>query len=202
MHSGTKLNYNFFQRNPIIVAKELLGKILVRKSGKYKTSGIIVETEAYLGVEDKACHAYNGKMTERTKILFGPVARAYIYPVYGFYYCLNIVSKEPERPAGSVLIRALQPLEGIKIMKKRRNYKQKDIKNLTNGPSKLCIAMNIDKKLNGCDVCGDQLYILDGKPIPKKWIKRAKRVNIDYAGEAKDWLLRFYIKNNIFVSTK
>lgn len=182
-----KLSRQFFARETELVAQELLGKVLVRKIGKKKLAGMIVETEAYVGPHDLASHASKGK-TERTKIMFEPAGTWYVYFIYGMYHCLNIVTEAKDHPS-AVLIRALEPLENIS--------------GKTDGPAKLCRALNITKNLNNTSAVSQnsQLYIEDrGIKISKNSIIRAKRIGINYAGVWKNKLLRFYIKGNKFVS--
>ena len=154
----------FYERDTVIVAKELLGKKLVRKMGKHTLSGIITETEAYRHTDDPASHAYR-KKTERNKAMFEEVGLAYVYFTYGMYFCFNVVARKPQVEAGAVLIRAISPLEGLSVMKKNR---QKDTeKNLTDGPAKLTQALDISKKHYGLDLTKDPvLYITEG--IEKK----------------------------------
>lgn len=197
----SKLRRKFFQQKTERVAKELLGNVLVRKIGNKVLSGIIVETEAYVGPHDLASHASKGR-TNRTSTMFEEAGHWYIYMIYGFYYCLNIVTEEKDYPA-AVLIRALKPLEGIDFMKKRRNAD--NVVNLTSGPGKLCQALKIDKSLNCTSAFSEnpKLYIEDrGIKISPKKIAKATRIGVDYAGRWKDKLLRFYIKDNCFVSKK
>lgn len=199
-----KLNRDFYSRDTVTVAKELLGKILVHHIDGKIIKGRIVETEAYLGLIDKAAHSYGGKKTKRVESLYGFPGTAYIYFIYGMYYCFNIVTEKPGIPE-AVLIRGIEPLEGIDnmaIYRFRKEYKdltnyQK--KNLTNGPGKLSMAFNLDKSLDREDLCGESLYLLDDK-VCNYDIVETSRIGIDYAEEAKDWPLRFYIKNNSFVS--
>jgi DNA-3-methyladenine glycosylase len=175
----------------------LLGKYLVRKHPDGKTVGRIVETEAYVGPKDLACHASRGR-TARTEIMFGRAGYAYVYFIYGVYYCLNIVTEEVDH-ASAVLIRALEPVEGIEIMKRRRRTEEQ--RNLASGPGKLCQAFAIDKSLNGADVCAGVLYIEDrGEPAPK--ILATPRIGVDYAGKWKDKPWRFLIRGNEFVSRR
>ena len=201
-----KLNDNFYLENTETVARKLLGKILVHNINGNILKGKIVETEAYMGVTDKGAHSYGGRRTKRVEIMYGPPGRAYIYFIYGMYYCLNAVTQKEGIPE-AVLIRALEPLEGHDIMALNRfNKEYKDlsstqITNLTNGPGKLCMAMGIDKKLNGNMLSGDTFYIEEGNN-DKFDIIKTKRIGIDYAEEAKDFLLRFYIKGSPFVSKK
>ncbi|MCB2292758.1 DNA-3-methyladenine glycosylase [Clostridium algoriphilum] len=202
-----KLTREFYAKETLQVAKELLGKILVHKVNGEELRGMIVETEAYIGSIDKACHAYGGKKTPRVETLYGRPGIAYVYFIYGMYHCFNVITKEEGYPEG-VLIRALQPIQGLDEMSNLRYKKdyneltKSQIKNLTTGPSKLCIAMNINKGNNNQDLCKGELYIEDSKDIEKIIIIEAKRVGIDYAEEATDFLWRFYIKNNNWVSVK
>ncbi len=178
------LSKEFFKQDAVIVAQKLLGKILQYKN----CSGIIVETEAYKS--DPASHAY--KITPRSKIMLETYAKWYIYFIYGMYYCLNITTNEND--VGAVLIRAVQPLEGIEIMKKRR--KTDNLKNLCSGPGKLCQAFNITKKLNNTEL-NKTIRILDNKIKIK--IVKTSRIGIK-EGQELPW--RFYIKNNEWISRK
>ncbi len=193
-----RLDLSFYQKDAITLAQDLLGKLLIREIDGEKIMAKIVETEAYMGPEDKAAHSYNNKRTERTEVMFGRAGRAYIYLIYGKYYCLNIVAALENIPQ-AVLIRAVEPVKGVEIIKKNRPIKSQKIQDLTNGPGKLCDALKIDKSFNGTDlVYENQLYILDHPQNFK--IQSSKRINIDYAQEYKDKLWRFYIKENSFVS--
>ena len=187
----------FYGRNTIDVAKDLLGKILVRVVDRKTLSGIIVETEAYRSTDDPASHSYRGK-TERNSVMFGEVGRAYVYFTYGNHFCLNIVAKEESTPAGAVLIRAIEPVEGIKLMHGLR--KTNDLYNLTSGPGKLAKALNVTKKQNGIDVTKKgEMYILNGKDVDDSSIIAASRIGIRVALD-KQW--RFLIADNKFVSRK
>ena len=169
----------FYNRNTIVVAKDLLGKILVRVVGNKILSGIIVESEAYRSIDDPASHSYKGK-TERNNVMFGEVGHAYVYFTYGIHYCLNIVAKEHSIPAGAILIRAIEPIEGIEQMQKFR--KTNDLYNLTNGPGKLTKALNVTKKQNGVDVVKkDEIYILNGREIDNSSIIATSRIGISTA---------------------
>ena len=199
MNPENKLNRPFYRRDAEKVAKDLLGKHLVRRSSEGKTVGKIVETEAYLGEEDPASHSYQGAKTERTEVMFGPPGHAYAYMIYGMYYCFNTVTGREGKPEG-VFVRALEPVKGIKLMEERRGLDDKS--ELTNGPGKLCMAMDIDNELNGEDLCGNKLYITKPEKTKSFEIRKAPRINIDYADEAKKWKLRFFIKGNPYVSEK
>lgn len=201
-----KLNREFYNRDSLIVAKELLGKVLVHHVNGEKITAKIVETEAYMGVDDKAAHSYGGRRTQRVEVMYGDPGFSYVFIIYGMHYCFNVVTKEKGNPQ-AVLIRALEPLDGLDIMALNRFSKSYNdltnaqIKNLTNGPGKLCSAMLIDKSLNGENLCGNNLYIedIDNENFS---IVSTKRVGIDYAEEAKDYPWRFYIKDNKYVSVK
>lgn len=192
-----KINRNFYNRDGLTVSEELLGKTLVHITEEGITKGKIVEVEAYMGAQDKAAHSYGNLRSERTKIQYGEGGYAYVYLIYGMHICMNIVANRETIPE-AILIRALEPLEGIDLMKKRR--KTDNIKLLCNGPGKLSQAMGITKENYGDDLCGETLYLEDGIVIPKSKILKSKRINIDYAEEAKDYLWRFTIKDNPYVS--
>lgn len=192
-----KLQRQFYDRDTLIVAQELIGKILVRKYDGIKILSRIVETEAYIGAVDKASHCYKG-VTDRTKVMFGPAGYSYVYFIYGMYYCLNVVT-EKEGCGSGVLIRSVQPVDNIDIMCLNRYNKhinditKQQLKNLSNGPGKLCNALNITTKENGLDLTDNKLYIVnDG--FKDFIVEKSKRINIDYAEEAKDYLWRFTIK--------
>lgn len=194
-----KIKREFYLRSALEVAPELLGLILVHKSQEGITKGKIVEVEAYLGPLDPAAHSYRAPRSSRTIIQYGEGGYGYIYLIYGMYYCMNIVTNEIEIPE-VVLIRALEPVDGIDLMKIRRGTDK--IKNLCNGPGKLCQAMGIDKSLYGVDLCKEILYLEQPKKKELIEVETSKRINIDYAGEAKDYPFRYTIKDNPFVSRK
>ncbi|MBU3114250.1 DNA-3-methyladenine glycosylase [Clostridium lacusfryxellense] len=202
-----RLTREFYSRETLIVAKDLLGKILVHEVNGVILRGKIVETEAYIGSIDKACHAYGGKRTPRVETLYGIPGIAYVYFIYGMYHCFNVITKEEGSPEG-VLIRAIEPIDEFNEMAKLRFNKyyneltKAQIKNLTTGPSKLCIAMNINKGNNNQDLCTSDLYIEDPVENENLSIIEAKRIGINYAEEAIDFLWRFYIKENNWVSVK
>lgn len=201
-----RLSRDFYERDAREVAIDLLGKILVHEVNGIKLKGKIVETEAYIGAIDKASHAYGGKKTPRLEALYGKAGISYVYFIYGMYYCFNVITKE-EGVAEGVLIRAVEPLEGLDMMSQNRFKKSfneltnTQKKNLTSGPSKLCMALDITKENNKEDLCIGKLYIEEG--IKEDFeIIHTKRVGIDYAEEAKDFLWRYYIKDNSWVSKK
>jgi DNA-3-methyladenine glycosylase len=192
----------FYERDTIIVAKDLLGKILVHKTPQGITTGRIVETEAYRGPEDQAAHSSGGRRTLRNETMFGPKGYSYVYFIYGLYYCFNVTAGNVIGKPEAVLLRALEPVEGEEIMAKRRATTTGKLANLTSGPSRLCMAMDISKAQNKTDLTTTPLYIKDSPPIPKESIIETKRVGVDYAGEWKNKPWRFYIKGNSFVSKK
>ena len=196
------LQRHFYQQETITVAKALLGKILVHDSSQGTTAGRIVETEAYLGPEDQAAHSSGGRRTTRNEVMFEQKGHAYVYFIYGLYYCFNVtVGSVPGKPE-AVLIRALEPVAGEDIMVNRRGAKNAKVTNLTNGPSKLCMAMNITKAQNRVDLTNPPLYIEEASPISQQNIVETTRIGVDYAGEWKSKPWRFYIKENRYVSAK
>ncbi len=181
----------FYKRDTLEVARDLLGKALVKFKGPEMVGGIILETEAYYGQDDPASHAYGGK-TPRSEIMFGKSGIAYVYMCYGMYYLLNVVTENEGKP-GAVLIRALKPLWGIDIMKRRRNANLED--RLTDGPGKLTIALGIDIKDNGADIVkgANGLYISDYKTGGSSLkIIVTERIGIK---KGEDRPLRFLIQN-------
>jgi DNA-3-methyladenine glycosylase len=194
------LNRKFYQRATLTVAKELLGKFLVHENAEGTTIGKIVETEAYTGPEDKASHAYNNLRTQRTEVQFGPKGHAYIYQVYGMYFCFDVTSGSFVGKPEAILVRALEPIEGVDIMIRRRSFARSRIVSLANGPSKLCIVMGISKEQNGTDLSVPPLCIETGVTINEKQVIQTTRVNVDYAEEWKHMPWRFFIKDNCFVS--
>ena len=177
----------FYLKNTVTVAKNLLGKRIVRKIGRHEISGIIIETEAYRHKDDPASHAFR-KITDRNKAMFGDVGMAYVYFTYGMHYCFNVVAKNPKVKAGAVLIRAIEPEKGINVMQKNR--KITNLKSLTNGPAKLTQALKITKEHYGVDLTKhSKLFITNGiKPVK---ILASPRIGIK---EATDKLWNFKIK--------
>lgn len=183
----TILPREFYSKDTIAVAKNLLGKRIIRKIGRNEISGIITETEAYRHNDDPASHAFR-KITDRNKIMFGDVGFAYVYFTYGMYFCFNVVAKDPKKAAGAVLIRAIEPEKGIKVMQKNRGVQ--NLKNLTNGPAKLAQALDITKEHYGIDLTKkSKLYITEG--IESKKITASQRIGIT---KATDKLWNFKIK--------
>jgi DNA-3-methyladenine glycosylase len=192
-----KLSRNFYDRDARIVAEELLGKVLVREYDNKIIKVRITETEAYIGEIDKASHGYGGKITPRTKIMFGPPGYTYVYLIYGMYYCLNFVT-DGEGICSAVLIRGVKSLENINEMcinrynKSLESLSKRQIKNLSDGPGKLCNALKITKEHNGTDLTGDEIYV-ENDEFEDFNIEKTKRINVDYAEEAKDFLWRYII---------
>jgi len=185
----------FYLKNTLTVSRELLGKIVVRKTGGKAITAKIVETEAYFGDHDPACHAYQ-KITERNKIMYDTGGKVYVYFIYGNYYCFNVVS-EGKGTGNATLIRAVEPLEGIGMMKKFRGN-VKNIFELSNGPGKLCIAMNIDKNLYGEDLTvSEKIFI--SKPVKNEKFEviTTKRIGLNTGIE---FPYRFFIKDNPYVT--
>ena len=199
MPDQVKLPREFYTRpDVLVVARDLLGKLLVvpRANGE-RVSGKIVEVEAYRGPEDRASHAYGGRRTKRTETMYGLGGVAYVYFVYGMYYQFNVVSNVADVPH-AILVRALEPVEGIEIMRVRRHLHPDH--NLTNGPGKLCIAMGIDRQLDGADLLGDRVWIEEYENVSPRKIARGPRIGIDYAENWIDKPWRFWIKGNGYVS--
>ena len=192
-----KLSRKFYLNPAEEIAPALLGKILVHKTSEGITSGIIVETEAYVGPDDKGAHSCGGVPTPRTAVMFGNGGAAYVYLIYGMYCCFNVVANVKDKPE-AVLIRALEPLDGTELMKLRR--KTDKLENLCSGPGKLCSALGINRSHSGTDLCKDEIYILDRPALPKSKIAVSPRINIDYAEEYRDKLWRYFIKDSKFVS--
>src|SRR5215203_2552133 len=180
--SPTRLNPQFFTREDTLrIARDLLGKLLVVPTANGdRVSGMIVETEAYLGEVDKAAHTYGGRRTARNEITYAAGGRVYVFFVYGMYYQLNLVTGLADHPH-VVLIRAVEPVEGIDIMRERRG-EMKDV-NLTSGPGKLCIAFGIDRSLNGEDLLGERIWTEEYRNLKRTEFGVGPRVGIDYAEE-------------------
>lgn len=179
-----KLPRSFYDRDTITVAQELLGKRLVRVEGEVERVGRIVEVEAYLGAHDLASHSARG-LTPRTRVMFGPPGYAYVYLIYGIHHCMNVVT-EAEGHGAAVLIRAVEPV--------------RNLCGQTCGPGLLCRAMAIDRRLDGRDLLGNELYILPPLVTETFGIVRRPRIGVDYAGHWARRHLRFYIRGNAFVS--
>ncbi len=203
MTAGTdRLSYDFFARDTLIVARELLGARLVRLLDGQRLSGVIVECEAYVGHGDTASHASRGR-TPRNEVMFGPPGRAYVYFTYGMHWMLNVVTEEEGFPA-AILIRALEPVEGLEVMRRLRQADRRRLRDrdLTSGPARLTQAMAIDKRFNGADlVHGDELWLERGRKVPDEEVARGPRIGIHYADERDrqaPW--RFWVRSSRYVS--
>ena len=198
------LSRAFYQRPALTVARELLGKTLVcfDAAGRGPTGGIIVETEAYTGREDAACHSYkldSPPPGHRTTVMFGPGGCAYVYLIYGMYCCFNVVTGLREgKSAEAVLVRALEPVLGVDLMAERR--RTRDVKKLCSGPGKLCMALAIDRKNNGEPLDGEKLLIAEGPALDD--VLATPRINVGYAGAAAELPFRFVVPNSPFLSTR
>ena len=192
-----RLGRNFYRRSTLTVARELLGQQLVRVVGGRRLSGLIVEVEAYIGEDDAACHAACGR-TSRNEAMYGQPGIAYVYFIYGMHHCLNVVTEEEGFPA-AVLIRALEPLEGLEIM--RRHRPGKPDSELTNGPAKLCQALAVDRSFNGMDLCaGEVIFVEEGRIVIPGEVETSPRIGIKADDAARSVPWRFYVKGNDFVS--
>jgi DNA-3-methyladenine glycosylase len=195
----TKLSRKFYENaDTLRLARALLGVRLVAPAPDgARVSGYIVETEAYLGPADRASHAWNGRRTARTEIMYGPAGNAYVFFIYGMYFQFNVVAGPPETPH-AILIRALEPDEGAGIMQERRPGQSR--KNWTSGPGKLCLALGLDRSYNGADLRGEKVWLEPGRAVAPAEIAAGPRIGIDYAGEYVDKPWRFWLRGNPFVS--
>ena len=191
---GAPLPYAFYDRPTEIVSRELLGAVLECTTPDGVTRGVIVETEAYLGPDDPACHAVAG-ITARTTHLFGPPGRSYVYLIYGMYWCFNAVTRE--RGHGSaVLVRAVSPIDGLELMRRRRPKVKRD-RDLTNGPGKLCLAMGIVGAMSGASLRTGPIVIRAGAPVSDADVVVTPRIGIT---QAATWPLRYFVRDDPFVS--
>jgi DNA-3-methyladenine glycosylase len=193
----------FYLQPTLRVARQLLGKIVVHETGGRRVAGRIVEVEVYRGPEDRAAHSYGGHRSPRNDMMYGPPGHAYVYLVYGLHHCLNVVC----RPVGvpeAVLVRALEPLEGLATMARRRSGRSTSddhaVSRLCRGPGVLCRALGIDRRLNGADLTRGRLRVLDAPPLRPTAVARSPRIGVAYAGEhaARPW--RFFIARHPCVS--
>lgn len=217
---GNRLPRDFFTRDGLTVAKELLGKVLVHDTSLGEIRGIITEVESYMGVEDKGSHTYGGRRTERTEPMFHIGGTSYVYFTYGMYHCMNITTDVVDNPQ-AVLIRSVVPADkeseekmlslrlesSLTSIRKRKAAKGEELtaseverkkksllKHLADGPGKLCIAMGVTKQQNDVDMVeSDTFYVTEGISVESEEIQAGKRIGIDYAEEAADYLWRFYI---------
>ncbi|MBO9732774.1 MAG: DNA-3-methyladenine glycosylase [Chitinophaga sp.] len=193
-----KIPLSFYRQPDVVnIAKELLGKTLVTNIDGMRTSGVIVETEAYAGVTDRASHAWNERRTSRTAVMYEPGGVAYVYLCYGIHYLFNVITHMADMPH-AVLIRALEPADGLEIMKAR--FGNQPTHNITAGPGNLSKALGIDNKLTGESLNGATVWIEDAPTLPDDLIVASTRVGVAYAGEDAYLPYRFNIKNNAWVS--
>ncbi|MBE8951916.1 MAG: DNA-3-methyladenine glycosylase [Quinella sp. 1Q7] len=192
-----KLPREFYLRDGLTVARELIGKKLVTNLSDGLTSGVIVETEAYMGAIDAAAHSYRG-LTERTRIFFGDGGFVYVYLIYGRNLCTNVVANVAGVPE-AVLIRALEPVDGVELMKLRRG--KNNLRDLCSGPGKLSQALGVTKNFYGADLCGDEIFIEPAENF-QATVTATRRINVDYAGAAAEYPWRFIAAGNKFLSTK
>ncbi len=195
-----KLDRSFYNRPDVVkIARELLGKILVTRFDGIETSGRIVETEAYAGETDRASHAYGGRRTARTEVMYNEAGTTYIYLCYGIHHLFNVVTGKKDVPH-AILIRALEPLSGIDTMLERTGKKKPD-HTLTRGPGNVSKALGLFTRHKGLSLLGDEVYIADdGFKISKKDIGISTRIGVDYAGPDAELPYRFFIKGNKYVS--
>ena len=197
-YQGMGLTRDFFARDTLTVARELLGCSLVRIRGGARLSGRIVEVEAYVGEEDKASHASSGR-TVRNAPMYGPAGHAYVYLIYGVHHCFNVVTEREAFPA-AVLVRALEPLEGLEEMRQRRGGRPDE--QLTSGPGRLCEALAIDRSFDGADLCAPdvRLFLESAEPLCSSAVAIGPRVNVrgDTAARRAPW--RLYLVGNRFLS--
>lgn len=197
-----KIPLSFYERKDVVnIAKELLGKILVTNLDGLVTSGRIVETEAYVGITDKASHSFNGKRTSRNEQMYSDAGTAYVYVCYGMHQMMNIVTNKKEIP-DAVLIRAIEPLKGIDIMEQRTG-KAADDKTITRGPGNVAKALGINKIHTGRHLLGNEIYLLDDKTeILKDQLGISKRIGVESAGDDAQLPYRFFVRGNKYVSGK
>jgi DNA-3-methyladenine glycosylase len=190
---------DFYQQDTVDLARALLGCVLHRRIGDELLSGMIVETEAYLGANDPASHARRGLRSERNESMYLEGGHSYVYFTYGMYHCMNVVAGESDL-AEAILLRALEPLAGIERMKKNRPGARREI-DLTSGPGKICMALAIGRELDGEPLDGPTLFITgQSREITGEEIGVSPRIGIEGSGEAAHWPLRFFLKGNPFVS--
>jgi DNA-3-methyladenine glycosylase len=191
---GRILRRDFYDRETEIVAREMLGKIIEVRTGDGLASGVIVETEAYVGEHDAACHAAAG-LTRRTAPLYGKPGVSYVYFIYGVHWCFNAVTRAEGLPS-AVLVRAIEPVAGVRLMQQRRGNMVRGV-NLSNGPGKLCAALGIDGSMNGLSLQKGPLVIRDAAAVAASDIVTTTRIGIT---KAADWPLRYYMRGNAWVS--
>jgi DNA-3-methyladenine glycosylase len=196
------LDHSFYDRNDVVrIARELLGKILVTQFDGIRTSGRIVETEAYNGVEDRACHAFGGRRTARSEHLYGGPGTMYVYICYGMHHLFNVITNKKNIPH-AVLIRAVEPIEGIEFMLKRARKPLADY-TITKGPGNVSRALGMSKLHTGGDLFSEEIFIADdGLRYKKNQILATKRIGVESALEDAELPYRFIVKGNPYVSAR
>lgn len=198
-----KLTISYYQHHDVVeLSRDLIGKRIVSNINGELTSGIITETEAYRGFDDKACHAHLGRFTDRTRVMYEPGGVAYVYLCYGIHHLFNIITNT-DGNADAILIRAVEPVQGVDIMLKRRNKEKLD-KTLTSGPGNFSKAFALDKSHYGADLTGDEVWIEknDLLRFRESDITSTTRIGIDYAGDDKHLPWRFYLNTSKYVSKR
>jgi DNA-3-methyladenine glycosylase len=193
------LDAAFFARPTLRVARALLGKVLVHRSAAGTTAGRIVEVEAYRGPADRAAHTAGGRRTARNEVMWGPGGRLYVYFTYGMHYCCNVVTRGAGEPE-AVLLRALEPLSGVPLMRARRGIEGGADAGLCRGPGNLCRAMGIDRALNDADLRRSAVVLLDAPSAPPRQVARSPRIGVAYAGADAALPWRFYARDSPAVS--
>ena len=196
-----RIDTRFFERTDTAdIARELLGKLLVVPDDQgRRVAGRIVECEAYLGLNDRAAHSFGGRRTARTEVMYAEAGHVYVFFVYGMHYQLNFVCGPRDHPH-AILIRAIEPVEGVEIIRERRG-KMAD-RNLTSGPGKLCNALSIDKSYNGGHIEGERIWLEAGPNLPPGEVSRGPRVGVDYAGDDAHLPLRFWVAASPYISKR
>lgn len=196
--TGPPLPRRFYARDALRLARALLGKVLVHDAPDGRTSGRVVEVEAYRGPADRAAHSSGGRRTPRNEVMWGPPGHAYVYFIYGLHWCFNVVAAREGVPE-AVLVRALEPLDGLPLMRARRGGRGSDAR-LLSGPANLCRGMGITGRLNGADLTTGPLRILDAPPVPARKVRRTRRVGVDYAGADAQRPWRLFVAGSPAVS--
>jgi DNA-3-methyladenine glycosylase len=199
---GLPLSRRFFARDALSAAQSILGTVLIHESSEGIAAGRIVEVEAYRGPRDRAAHSFGGRRTARNEVMYGPPGHAYIYFVYGMHYCINVVTARLDVPE-AVLIRAIEPLDGIELMRRRRKLAANaPAYQLGRGPGNVCKAMGIDRSLNGSDLLAGSLRLERGRRLPEARIVRLPRIGVAYAGPDAALPWRLFERGNRAVSGK
>jgi DNA-3-methyladenine glycosylase len=196
---GPPLPRSFYLAPTLVVARRLLGQILVHETTEGLAAGRIVETEAYRGPRDRAAHSRGGHRSTRNEVMYGPPGRAYVYFIYGMHHCVNVVTQPVDVPE-AVLIRALEPIAGVDLMRRRRRLPDAPAWRLCRGPGALCRALGIDRARNGEDLLGDRLRIVAGSDVPSHCVARTTRIGVAYAGADAAHPWRFVIRGVSAVS--